>query len=90
VERSITAAPNRFEARVTLQSSAAEMTRRVPAHWGSITPLDQHTCEYRTGDDDLRWLALRVAMLGVDFEVHEPVELVVELRALSARLQRAA
>ena len=46
-------------------------------------------CEYRTGDDDLRWLALRVAMLGVDFEVHEPPELIEHLQALADRLERA-
>ena len=25
-------------------------------------------CEYRTGDDDLGWLAMRIAMLGVEFD----------------------
>ena len=90
VERSISGAPNRFEARVTLQAAAAEITRRVPAHWGAIEPIDAHTCEYRTGDDDLRWLALRIAMLGVDFEVHEPPELAEQVRALAARFDCAA
>ncbi len=90
VEQSITGAPNRFEARVTLHAAAEELTRRVPAYWGVIEPIDAHTCEYRTGDDDLRWLALRIAMLGVDFEVHEPPELVEHLRALAFRLRRAA
>jgi predicted DNA-binding transcriptional regulator YafY len=89
VERSITEAPNRFEARITLHASAEEMAHRIPATWGAITPLDERTCEYRTGDDDLRWLGLRVAMLGVDFEVLEPPELVEELRALSVRLRGA-
>ena len=63
---------------------------RVPAHWGTIEPIDAHSCEFRTGDDDLGWLALRVAMLGVDFEVHEPPELAEHLRALAGRLRRAA
>jgi predicted DNA-binding transcriptional regulator YafY len=89
VEQSITSAPNRFEARVTLRAAAEEMTGRVPAYWGAIEPIDAHSCEYRTGDDDLRWLALRVAMLGVDFEVHEPPELLEHLRELSLRLSRA-
>jgi predicted DNA-binding transcriptional regulator YafY len=90
VEQSITGAPNRFEALVTLHAAAEEITSRVPAYWGVIEPIDAHTCEYRTGDDDLRWLALRIAMLGVDFEVREPPELVEHLRALAARLARAA
>ena len=47
-------------------------------------------CEYRTGDDDLAWLAVRVAMLGVDFEVHEPPELVEQLRVLARRFESGA
>jgi len=89
VEQSIMGAPNRYEARLTLRVGADEIARRFPASWGTATPLDARTCEYRTGDDDLRWLALRVAMLGVDFEVHEPPELVEHLHALAGRLQRA-
>jgi predicted DNA-binding transcriptional regulator YafY len=90
VEQSITAAPSRYEAVVTLHAPAEQMARNVPAHWGTIEPLDAHTCEYRVGDDDLGWLALRVAMLGVDFEVREPPELLEHLRALALRLRRAA
>jgi predicted DNA-binding transcriptional regulator YafY len=89
VEQSITAAPNRFEARVTLHVPAEEITSRVPYYWGRIKPIDARTCEYRTGDDDIGWLALRIAMLGVDFEVQEPPELVEHLRLLAARLGRA-
>jgi predicted DNA-binding transcriptional regulator YafY len=90
IEQSITAAPNRFEALVTLHATAEEIASRVPPHWGTIEPIDAHTCKYRTGDDDLRWLALRIAMLGVEFQVHEPPELVEHLRALALRLSRAA
>jgi predicted DNA-binding transcriptional regulator YafY len=90
VEQSISGAPNKFEARVTVHAAAEEIARRIPAHWGTIEPIDARSCEYRTGDDDLGWLALRIAMLGVDFDVHEPPELVVQVRLLSARLERAA
>jgi predicted DNA-binding transcriptional regulator YafY len=62
----------------------------VPSAWGTIHPIDDRSCEYRTGDDDLHWLALRVAMLGVDFDAHEPPELVEHLRSLGRRLARAA
>jgi predicted DNA-binding transcriptional regulator YafY len=90
VKQSITGAPNRYEARVTLHAPAAEIRSRLPGSAGAIEPLDAHTCEYRTGDDDLRWLALRIAMLGVDFDVHEPPELLDHLRTLARRLGRAA
>ena len=38
----------------------------------------------------VEWLALRMAMLGVEVEVHEPPELIAALRELSGRLGRAA
>jgi predicted DNA-binding transcriptional regulator YafY len=89
VERSIAAAPTQFEAVVTLKAPADEITARVPAYWGSVKAIDAETCEFRTGDDDLGWLAVRIAMLGVDFEVSEPPELVEELRTLGLRLRRS-
>ena len=90
VQRSITGAPHRYEARVTLHAAADQIAGRVPTHWGTIEEVDAGSCEFRTGDDDLGWLALRIAMLGVDFDVHEPPELAEHLRALAGRLTRAA
>jgi len=90
VERSIAGAPTRFEALVTLNAPAQEITGRISPYWGAVQPIDSKTCEFRTGDDDLRWLALRIAMLGVDFVVREPPELIEELRMLGLRLTRAA
>jgi predicted DNA-binding transcriptional regulator YafY len=88
VEQRFAALPSRYEARITLHAPAESV--RVAPPWGTVTPLDDHTCEYRTGDDDLAWLAVRVAMLGVDFEVHEPPELIEQLRVLAGRFERAA
>ena len=89
VSQSLSAAPNRYEARVTLHAPADTIRKRVPAYWGTIEPVDDQRCEYRTGDDDLDWLAVRVAMLGVDFDVHEPPELAEHLLLLARRLERA-
>ena len=72
-----------------MQASVEEITSRLPPYWGTFEPIDAHSCEYRTGDDDLGWLAMRIAMLGVDVEVHEPPELIEHLRALARRLDRA-
>jgi predicted DNA-binding transcriptional regulator YafY len=88
VEQRFAALPSRYEARITLHAPAESI--RVAPPWGTVTPIDEQTCEYRTGDDDLGWLATRVAMLGVDFEVHEPPELIEQLRVLARRLDRAA
>jgi predicted DNA-binding transcriptional regulator YafY len=86
----LSAAPNRYEARVTLHVAAETIRKRVPSYWGTIEPIDDQSCEYRAGDDDLDSLAVRVAMLGVDFDVHEPPELAEHLRLLARRLDRAA
>jgi predicted DNA-binding transcriptional regulator YafY len=90
VEQSIIEGPHNYEARVTLHVAAREIAKRVPSHMGSVEPIDAHSCEFRTRDYDLSWLALRIAMLGVDFEVSEPPELSDHLRTLADRLRRAA
>jgi len=88
VQQRFSALPSRYEARLTLHAPAG--TVRMPAGWGTVEPLDEHTSEYRSGDDNLEWLAMRVAMLGVDFELHEPPELAEALEKLSARLATGA
>src|SRR5438876_6208064 len=53
VTRSISEAPVRYEAVVTVHASAEELRRRVPSYWGTIEEIDAETSRYRTGDDDL-------------------------------------
>jgi predicted DNA-binding transcriptional regulator YafY len=89
VEKSIAGAWSRYEARVTVRASAEEVAKRLPWVAAALEPIDAERCEYRTSDDDLGWLAIRIAMLGVDVEVHEPPELIDELRALARRLEAA-
>jgi predicted DNA-binding transcriptional regulator YafY len=90
VQQSIAGAWSRYEARVTVHAPAAEIAARLPFVAGSLEPIDSGRCEYRTADDDLEWLALRIAMLGADVEVHEPPELLAQLELLARRLSRAA
>jgi predicted DNA-binding transcriptional regulator YafY len=79
----------RHTARVTLHVSAEELTRRFPQLWGTVEAIDDARCEYRTSDDSLDWLAVRVGMLGVDFDIHEPPELAERFLVLAARFGRA-
>jgi predicted DNA-binding transcriptional regulator YafY len=90
VTRSISAMPSRYEARILLRCPAEEMKGRFGGGWGEVEPIDDESCEFRTGDDDLDWLALRVAGIGVEFEVIEPPELAEHLSALGTRASRAA
>jgi predicted DNA-binding transcriptional regulator YafY len=88
VEQSLRSYPSRYQARVTVHTSAQELSRR---RWvgGDVEPIDDERCWYRTSDDDLDWLAIRITMLGYEFEVHEPPELVKRLRELGERVARA-
>jgi predicted DNA-binding transcriptional regulator YafY len=90
VRNSIAGAFRRYEARVTVHAPAHEVARRLPWVAGALEPIDDQRCEYRTADENLEWLALRVAMLGVDVDVHEPPELIAHLAMMADRLTRAA
>ncbi len=56
---------------------------------GTVEPIDNERCLYRTSDDNLDWLSIRVAMIGHEIEVHGPPELIERLRELGGRLTRA-
>jgi predicted DNA-binding transcriptional regulator YafY len=90
VQQNIAGAWSRYEARVTVHAPAGEIAARLPWVAGALEPIDERRCEYRTADESLEWLAIRIAMLGADVEVHEPPELMKHLDALARRLLRAA
>jgi predicted DNA-binding transcriptional regulator YafY len=90
VQQNIAGAFSRFEAHVTVHAPAEVVARRLPFDAASIEPLDEHRCTYRGADENLEWLAIRIAMLGADVEVHKPPELLAQLGQLAERLQRAA
>ncbi|MEV0407858.1 WYL domain-containing protein [Actinoallomurus sp. NPDC050550] len=75
-----------YRALVTLRVPADE----VPAaRLGEVEPIDAYGCRLRTHTDTIEWLAQRLTMLGCEFTVHEPPELVAYLRSLGARALRA-
>lgn len=90
VSRNLSGSAPRHEARVTLRAAASEVALRTPWAAGNVEPIDAVSCEYRTSDASIEWLALRLLMLGVDFEVHEPPALRTECARLAERLAAAA
>ena len=89
VAANLKGAMSRWSARVTLHAPAAEVQGRSPYLGGTIEAIDDATCSYRTSDESLDWLAVRIAMHGVDFDVHEPPELAERCRELAGRFGRA-
>ncbi|MDG5801913.1 WYL domain-containing protein [Streptomyces ossamyceticus] len=76
---------------VTFAAPREVVAARLPAWFGAPEPVDEHSCRVRgsTGDA-VEWFAVRLAVLGYEFTVHEPPELVEHVRELGARLTRAA
>jgi predicted DNA-binding transcriptional regulator YafY len=86
VARSVSAARDRYQARVILHAPLADVARSV----GTLEPIDGHSCELRTGSDWLGGLAVYIADIGVDFEVLEPREFADRVRVLAGSFTRAA
>jgi predicted DNA-binding transcriptional regulator YafY len=89
VSRRVSAAGWRYHARVRVHAPAEEVRRWVPAAAGVVEAVDDGTCLLHTGADTLETLAVYLGMLGADFEVGEPPELVAHLRLLADRYRRA-
>jgi predicted DNA-binding transcriptional regulator YafY len=89
VARSVSLKPYTYQAQVVLHASLETMAERVSPLAGRLKRLDAERCLLETGAHSLASLGWHLAMLGVDFEVKEPVELTEHLRVLAARLGRA-
>jgi predicted DNA-binding transcriptional regulator YafY len=89
VAQAIASIPSRYQVTVTLHAPLEAMAeRRCPG--GVFEAVDAHTCRLRTGADSLEWLALSLGMLGVDFDIQEPPELVDHVATLARRYGRSA
>ncbi|MET8943177.1 WYL domain-containing protein [Streptomyces sp. NPDC004542] len=75
---------------VEFTGSVDFVASRVPAWAGRPEPLEAGGCVLRgTSGGPMEWLAVRLAMVGCDFVVREPGELVRCVRELGGRLSRA-
>ena len=77
-------------ARIKLLVAAATVADRLPPGIGLIEPIDEHSCFFDAGASTFESLALHLVLLGVDFELTEPSELVDQIRRLADRYRRAA
>jgi predicted DNA-binding transcriptional regulator YafY len=89
IARGIPPAARRHQARVTVHAPAADLAGRFGPWIGTITAVDDATCVLETGADSLESLCVYLGMLGADFSVTEPPELVSALRTLAARYSAA-
>jgi predicted DNA-binding transcriptional regulator YafY len=91
LRRSIARQSETYDFTVTFAAPAEAVANRLPAWMGPPEPVDETACRLRgTTGDPVEWLAVRLAMLGHDFTVQKPAELVACVRELGERLTRAA
>jgi predicted DNA-binding transcriptional regulator YafY len=75
--------------RITVYAPAAEVLSRINPAVGVVEALDDDTCVLVTGADSVETVAVYIGMLGLDFTVTEPPELVDHLSTLAKRYARA-
>jgi len=66
----------------------ASIAQRVPPSAGVLEALDERSCIQHTGSHSLDEITIHLSLLGVDFQLREPPELVDYIRQLTGRLGR--
>jgi predicted DNA-binding transcriptional regulator YafY len=90
VSKSVSYAPYPHRAKIILHASKEMAAERVPPAAGTLEAIDDRTCVLHMGAGSLDMLGMYLAMIGFDFEVREPPELVDRIRWLAGRFTRAA
>jgi predicted DNA-binding transcriptional regulator YafY len=85
----ITTSVYRYQARITIHGPAEAVVQQITPTIGTIEAIDAQRCILRTGANSLDDLAAWVAVIGFDFQVHEPPELIDHLGVVIGRLRRA-
>jgi predicted DNA-binding transcriptional regulator YafY len=86
VAHAITTAPYPYRAEILLRASVEEASARIGPTVGTLEAVDAGTTRLVLGADDLRYIALRLAALDVDFTIESPPELAAVVVELGARL----
>jgi len=76
-------------ARITVDAPAEAVLARINPTVGVVESIDAGHCVLVTGADSVEIVAAYIGMLGLDFHVTEPPELVAAVAALGERYRRA-
>ncbi|MEU5551213.1 YafY family protein [Micromonospora sp. NPDC047793] len=86
--RALSTGPYPVRTTVTMHAPAAVVAERVWPGMGAVEAVDDHRCLLHLGAATAADLAWMIAVLGVDFTVPGPPELVTALRDLGERCHR--
>ena len=90
VSRTLSYMQYEYRARVTLHAPIESIAPRVAPTAGVLEAIDANSCLLHTGAHSLDTLCVHLALIGVDFSVQEPAELIDYMRRMAERLHRAA
>ena len=76
-------------ARIAVDAPAEDVLARINPTVGVVESVDADHCVLVTGADSVEMIAVYVGLLGLDFHVTEPPELVEQLRRVGERYRRA-
>lgn len=76
-------------ARIGVRAAAGEVLARINSTVGVVEPVDDDNCVLVTGADSLETIAVYIGMLGLDFRIESPPELIYHVRDLGERYSRA-
>ncbi|MDH6132744.1 putative DNA-binding transcriptional regulator YafY [Kitasatospora sp. MAA4] len=78
-----------YRATIRLHTPAHSSTARSAATYGTVEPVDEHSCLLHIGADSPRALAFILGALDIDFHIEDAPELAEHLRRTADRYRRA-
>jgi predicted DNA-binding transcriptional regulator YafY len=90
VQRAVTSAAYRFQARIVVHAPLAEVAERTSVRSVVLSAIDDGATLLEAGAETLYGLAFHLSFLGWEFEVQEPAELRAALAEMGGRAVRAA
>jgi predicted DNA-binding transcriptional regulator YafY len=73
---------------VTLHGPFDTLSKRISPSLGALEAIDLKSCMLHTGSHSLEAITIHLLLLGVDFKVHEPPELITYIKELTTRLTK--
>ncbi|MFC4149016.1 YafY family protein [Micromonospora mangrovi] len=89
VQEGVASRAYRHRARFVVHAPADTVRAQIPASAAVVRPAGGGRCEVVSGADSLDFVLMHVVLLGHEFEVVEPPELVERCRVLAERLRSA-
>ncbi|WP_306213836.1 helix-turn-helix transcriptional regulator [Actinoplanes sp. RD1] len=90
VQESVASRAYRHQARFLVHAPEATVRAQIPASAAVVLPRGGDRCEVRSGAADLDFVLMHVVLLGHEFTVLDPPDLIERCHVLAARLRAAA